>query len=285
VRLEGVLAEPAGPAGPVTAVLLNAGAIRRIGPNRMWVEIARRWAAAGVPTLRVDLRGIGDSEGESELYDDVPQLYAPDFLDQVRSTFDALAASGHPDRFAVAGLCSGGYWAFQVALDDERVVQALPLNAPCFFFDQTTEGVQTLARIRRRLFHPTTWRRVLRGELSFDLKAALAALLRRRTGPPGDVPSALDRLRDRGTRVDLLLCDGELLLDELAALGPLDPWPDVAVERIPGRDHMLRPVWMHEHVHAAVDRALDRALGWRHASPDRAALPTPVGDGRGQRHA
>ena len=45
-------------------VLLNSGAIRRIGPNRMWVELARRWAQRGVASLRVDLPGIGEAAGD-----------------------------------------------------------------------------------------------------------------------------------------------------------------------------------------------------------------------------
>jgi pimeloyl-ACP methyl ester carboxylesterase len=43
----GILTEPVGPAVGLCAVWLNAGPQRRIGPNRMWVEAARRWAAQG----------------------------------------------------------------------------------------------------------------------------------------------------------------------------------------------------------------------------------------------
>ncbi len=53
-RLFGVLSRRSGEQAEPTGVLLNAGPQRRTGPNRMWVEIARRWAAKGVPTLRLD---------------------------------------------------------------------------------------------------------------------------------------------------------------------------------------------------------------------------------------
>ena len=46
---------------PPTVVLLNAGIVHRVGPNRMHVLLARALAAAGIPSLRFDMSGIGDS--------------------------------------------------------------------------------------------------------------------------------------------------------------------------------------------------------------------------------
>jgi len=60
-RLFGILTEPEGaPLGP-TVLLLNAGLIHHIGPARLWVSLARRFAAAGMRCLRFDLSGLGDS--------------------------------------------------------------------------------------------------------------------------------------------------------------------------------------------------------------------------------
>ena len=45
-RLFAIVTEPAGTdRSELCAVLLNAGPQRHTGPNRMWVETARRWAA------------------------------------------------------------------------------------------------------------------------------------------------------------------------------------------------------------------------------------------------
>src|SRR5262249_1731329 len=64
--LFGVVSEsPQSDRAPVCAVLLNGGALRHIGPSRTWVEIARRWAARGVPTVRIDMPGIGESDGDA----------------------------------------------------------------------------------------------------------------------------------------------------------------------------------------------------------------------------
>ncbi len=43
-------------------LLLNAGHLHRVGPNRHYVSIARKLSAMGFTVLRFDFSGIGDSE-------------------------------------------------------------------------------------------------------------------------------------------------------------------------------------------------------------------------------
>ena len=58
---------------------MNAGGVRHIGPNRMWVEAARRWAAQGIPSARVDFIRVGESDGD-ELAIGFGQ-YAPELVE------------------------------------------------------------------------------------------------------------------------------------------------------------------------------------------------------------
>ena len=114
--LFGVLGEPVdGPVSAVTAVFLNAGAVRRIGPDRLWVETSRRWNARGLATIRVDLEGIGDADGDPARYRDVGNFYTPEIGRQVSSIVDELERRGFGPRFVLIGLCAGGYWAFHTA--------------------------------------------------------------------------------------------------------------------------------------------------------------------------
>ena len=133
-RTIGILAEPAARADVpadegLCAVFLNAGAVRSVGPNRMWAETARRWAAAGVPSLRADLQGIGEADGDPPGTLQIGDFYAPRFGPQVPALLDELERRGLGRRFVLVGLCSGGYWTFRTAVADPRVAAAFLVNA------------------------------------------------------------------------------------------------------------------------------------------------------------
>ncbi len=276
-RLFGVLSEPVdAPVQPLTLVLLNAGAIRHVGPSRLWVDLARRWASRGVATLRIDMDGIGDSSGDPDRYVDPTDPYAGKYVEQVRATLDALVARGLPERFALLGLCAGGYWSFQTALVDERVSLATMLNPRLLFWAPEIQADRDDRNRRRQLLRPDSWRRVLSGEQGFVVRrllslAALAAAeplrfrgrARARAKIRAATEEAFDRLGESDTRAALLFCDGEPLRDDLEAAGLLarpQRWPHVEFRALPGRDHVLRPLWMHEHVFAAVDDVLGAEL-------------------------
>ena len=117
----------AGPA-PLALLLLSSGALPHTGPNRAWVELARRWAARGIPTVRLDLPGIGEAGGnDPELVTD-ESTYESWRVDDVRNVLNQLQAAGISDRFVLGGLCSGANTSLQGALADPRVCGALLIN-------------------------------------------------------------------------------------------------------------------------------------------------------------
>ena len=268
-------------------VFLNAGAVRRIGPNRVWVDTARRWAAQGVPTLRLDLEGIGDADGDHERYRDVAEFYVRDELgDQIGQAIDALVMRGHGPRMILAGLCAGGFWALRGAAADERVTAALLLNPGALDWQPDLVEARQAARVQR-LRRIEWWRRVLGGDVSADrivetvaalvrnrtralaaLPGRLASRLAGRTSPDEDHPasaaSILDRLSAAGTTVVMAFSDDEPLYDELERDGFLDRahrWGTLRLERLPARDHTLRPIVAQRAAHALLDRELERELG------------------------
>lgn len=89
-------------------------------PHRMFVEAAEALANAGFVVLRADLRGRGDSDGDS--LDITPQAD----LNDARAMLDALAALPDVDgRLAVLGMSWGGLLASVLAGEDPRVKAAM----------------------------------------------------------------------------------------------------------------------------------------------------------------
>ncbi|HEU4534994.1 MAG TPA: hypothetical protein VFS00_12795, partial [Polyangiaceae bacterium] len=61
--LFGIVCAPTQPRpGRPAVVLLNAGLVHRAGPFRLHVDLARRLAARGFVTLRLDQSALGDSQ-------------------------------------------------------------------------------------------------------------------------------------------------------------------------------------------------------------------------------
>jgi len=272
-RLFGVLSEPLGDRRELTAVLLNAGPQRRIGPNRMWVEIARRWAASGVPTLRLDAAGIGDADGDATVLGQVTAFYRPVYVEQARLALETLAERGLPQRFVLLGLCSGAYWAAQAAVADRRVAAVIMLNPRTLVFDEWRHTLRRARRLRGRMLLPSTWRKVLTGEIKLakHLETGRTLVGRSSSGPRGAqtgqqaIEDLFDTLRDRDQRALLMFTGKEVLRRELSRNGVLDRidrWPnlELALLGTSADTHTLTPIWLQRQVHGLVDEALDGEL-------------------------
>jgi hypothetical protein len=117
-NLVGVITQPGagdGPAPGFAFVLLNAGVIHHVGPNRINVKLARRLADSGFTTMRFDLSGIGDSRASQSTLSFEAQAVA-----DIRAAMDYMQATCAVRRFVLVGLCSGADNAYATT-PDERV--------------------------------------------------------------------------------------------------------------------------------------------------------------------
>jgi alpha-beta hydrolase superfamily lysophospholipase len=276
----GVLAEPVEPpAAGICAVFLNAGAVPHVGPNRLWVETARRWAARGVPSLRADLEGIGEGDGDELRLREVSEFYSDRYDAQVARLLDSLEARGLVgSRFLLVGLCAGGFWAYRAAQRDPRVAGAVLLNAGALRWHENILQEREARKIGQARDW-SRWRKLLRGEFSRErLLSFLRSLISRsswRSSGAGGFTPELDQLRDSGVHVTLAFSGREPLEAELRREGILDElerWPNVSLCPLPGSDHTLRPLAAQRAVAELLDEELTLVLGsLSSASPE--ALP------------
>jgi pimeloyl-ACP methyl ester carboxylesterase len=104
-------------------LLLNAGLIHHIGPNRIYVKMARWLADLGFVVLRFDLSGIGDSGVRK---DKMP--FAESVIDEVRQAMDYLEQFKGIKQFFFIGLCSGATAAAQISHADHRVKKVVLIS-------------------------------------------------------------------------------------------------------------------------------------------------------------
>ena len=112
--------------GHPSIVIANAGCVNRQGPHAMFVRMARRWASLGFDVLRIDLAGIGDSPVVPGAAENV--TYPDSGMSDLE---EAIRATGS-ERAIVAGLCSGGDYAFQLGSTGTKLAGSWILNPRTF---------------------------------------------------------------------------------------------------------------------------------------------------------
>lgn len=138
------------PARSVAVLLSNTGTNSRVGPFRVNVELARRFAKAGFVTLRFDRSGLGDSDRR-----DVSGSDHDHALLDTQDAMALLAERCNVERFAIVALCSGVDVAHATTLVDPRVVGASFIDGYAYptsgFARRHQLRVFDLQRVRRHL--------------------------------------------------------------------------------------------------------------------------------------
>ena len=213
--------------GRPSIVIANAGCVNRQGPHAMFVRMARRWASLGFDVLRVDLSGIGDSPVAPGGVENV--TYPDSGMSDLE---EAIRAAGH-ERAIVAGLCSGGDYAFQLGSTGAPLAGSWILNPRTF-------GVLDLTAVESGA-PPTT--------------------------PVADVPEALRSMAERGVDTTLVVSRGDPGVayvdahagDAMRDLSSVDGFVRFDLE---GADHPFTPVTVQQQVSDRLtERLVARFLG------------------------
>jgi alpha-beta hydrolase superfamily lysophospholipase len=275
-RLVGIVSAPLDPTevAGYCLVAVNSGELRHTGPNRILVEVARQAAAGGVPMARVDLPGLGDSDGDSvrtfnRTFEDDAEI-----LCVVEDIYEHVRLLGIADRFVPVGLCLGAYYAIRAVLHSSRSVGAIAINPPAFRWTRLQQStlrrgliaiapdavapVRDHSRLAMALKPATA--RITAASHRFGLYArrrlahwTVLWRFARRAGA-ADARETLERLAGSGTPVLLLLSEDEpvlRLLDHPKLAARVAEMRNVDVQLLPTHDHILRPLPSQE---ATLDR-------------------------------
>ena len=135
---------------PFGMVLFNAGVVSRIGPHRINVKLARALAQHGIPTIRFDLHGMGDSLGA-----DGKLSYQQQVVSDLQAAMDALQSASHVPHFALLGFCSGALPSYWTAQQDARVRHIILYDA--FSLQTRRSRLRFVAvRLRNHGFSPAS---------------------------------------------------------------------------------------------------------------------------------
>lgn len=134
------------------ALLLNAGLIHHIGPNRIYVKLARMLAAIGLTVLRFDFSGIGDS---GPRMDKLPANES--ILDDTRQAMNMLEAQYGIKEFICIGLCAGAAAASRISVADPRVKRVILIDPPLPKTSQTEVMYYSRYYHTDALFNPRSW--------------------------------------------------------------------------------------------------------------------------------
>lgn len=214
---------PAATSAPRGVLVVVGGPQYRAGSHRQFILLARSLAEQGIPAMRFDVRGMGDSGGDASGFEDQEA--------DIRAAIDAFMACVPGMReVALWGLCDGASAAAMYAAGDPRVAGLVLLNP----WVRTEEGLAkaTLKHYyRERLFTPALWKKILAGRFSVrDAAGSLFGQLARvlRPAPTPVTDNLPQRMHGGLTRfpgpVLLVLSGADLTAREFADLAGSPQW-------------------------------------------------------------
>lgn len=261
-------------------ILLNAGLIHRVGPNRLYVKIARALSKLGFVVFRFDFSGTGDSKARDD--------YLPleqSVISEIQEAMSHLSETMRIEQFILIGHCSGAGLSFLTACQDSRVRGAVLINLQGggedwrdydrdrkmaqyytnYYGKAAITDFQRWARflkgdvdyrsIARNVFQSIIWNRL--STLSFRIRRLSPVYQQVSTNPASDqdqkVVNGLSLLAERGVPVLFVYSEGNTGLDYLRTtfakeLNHLLATETVKLEVIPESDHLFTLLASQKHL-------------------------------------
>lgn len=268
--LFGVLTTPRNAKAQQAVVMLNAGAVHHVGPNRLYVALARRLAEAGVASLRMDIAGIGDSRAANGIGENV--VYPPTAVADVQAAVAAL--QNQFQEVSVVGLCAGAYHGFKAAFAGVPIQRAVIINPLTYFWAEgmsldvempDARVVEAAKEYQASMLSLAKWRKLLRGDVNVRRVAQIvgkrvaqrgqhaARDVARRFGVRlgDDLGFELAATTQRGVKLHFVFAKSDpglaMLREQGGAVVPQAVRSGaISIDVIDGPDHTFTACWTHE---------------------------------------
>jgi exosortase A-associated hydrolase 1 len=140
-----------------TAVLIVVGGPQyRVGSHRQFVQLSRALANEGIGSLRFDYRGMGDSQGIKQNFDEI--------CDDLTAAGDLLCKELGCKNFVIWGLCDAASAAMIYAHKDARIAGLILLN-PWLKSEQAMGKTMIKHYYVQRLLSREFWQKLFSGKL------------------------------------------------------------------------------------------------------------------------
>jgi exosortase A-associated hydrolase 1 len=140
-------------------LIVVGGPQYRVGSHRQFTLLARHLASLGIPVLRFDYRGMGDSEGAPRTFEDLED----DLNCAIELFFEHVPALGN---LVIWGLCDAASAALFHAHRDRRITGLVLLN-PWVRTDHGAAKVYLKHYYLTRLLDPEFWSKVWNGRFNY----------------------------------------------------------------------------------------------------------------------
>ncbi|MBU2709932.1 hydrolase 1, exosortase A system-associated [Zooshikella harenae] len=158
-RLMGIVHKTADERVSRGVLIIVGGPQTRVGSHRQFVLLARYLAAAGIPVMRFDYRGLGDSEGSRPGFEYIN--------DDIQAAIDVFYQQvPHLKDIVLWGLCDAASAALLYGFQDKRIAGLVLLN-PWVRSEASLAKVYVKNYYLARLINPDLWRKVFSGKFGF----------------------------------------------------------------------------------------------------------------------
>ncbi|GAB5381754.1 MAG: hydrolase 1, exosortase A system-associated [Aliiglaciecola sp.] len=140
----------------VAVLLVVGGPQYRVGSHRQFIQLSRYLAQQGIPSLRFDYTGMGDSSGDKKSFESIDE--------DILAATNTLIEKTKAEKVVIWGLCDAASAAMMYVPSDDRVAGLVLLN-PWLRSDAAMGKTMLKYYYLQRLTSAEFWKKLFSGKV------------------------------------------------------------------------------------------------------------------------